>query len=62
MKKRIVILGSTGSIGRATLDVIEKHKDSMEVYGLSCKENVELFSAQIAKWKPKYEGNDANRR
>lgn len=54
MKKRIVILGSTGSIGRATLDVIEKHKDSMEVYGLSCKENVELFSAQIAKWKPKY--------
>ena len=54
MKKRIVILGSTGSIGRATLDVIEKHKDSMEVYGLSCKENAELFSAQIAKWKPKY--------
>jgi 1-deoxy-D-xylulose-5-phosphate reductoisomerase len=54
MKKRIVILGSTGSIGRATLEVIEKHNDSMEVRGLACKENVELFSTQIAKWKPKY--------
>ncbi len=54
MKKRIVILGSTGSIGKATLDVIEKHSDSMEVYGLACKDNVELFSAQLAKWKPKY--------
>jgi 1-deoxy-D-xylulose-5-phosphate reductoisomerase len=54
MKRRIVILGSTGSIGKATLEVIEKHSDSMEVYGLACKENVELFSAQVAKWKPKY--------
>ena len=54
MKKRIVVLGSTGSIGKATLEVIEKHKDTMEVYGLACKENVELFSTQIGKWKPKY--------
>ena len=54
MKKRIVVLGSTGSIGKATLEVIEKHSDSMEVYGLACKENVELFSAQLAKWKPRY--------
>ena len=54
MKKRIVILGSTGSIGKATLEVIEEHSDNMEVYGLACKENVELFSQQVAKWKPKY--------
>ncbi len=54
MKKRIVLLGSTGSIGKATLEVIEQHSDSMEVYGLACKENAELFSAQLAKWKPKY--------
>jgi len=54
MKKRIVVLGSTGSIGKATLEVIEKHSDSMEVYGLACKENVELFSAQLVKWKPRY--------
>ncbi len=53
-KKRIVVLGSTGSIGRATLDVIEKHRESMEVYGLCCKENADLFNAQIAKWKPKF--------
>ncbi|HVN24799.1 MAG TPA: 1-deoxy-D-xylulose-5-phosphate reductoisomerase [Syntrophorhabdales bacterium] len=54
MKKRIVVLGSTGSIGRATLEVIEKHQDRMEVYGLACKENAELFAAQLAKWKPRY--------
>ncbi|HME45865.1 MAG TPA: 1-deoxy-D-xylulose-5-phosphate reductoisomerase [Syntrophorhabdales bacterium] len=54
MKKRIVVLGSTGSIGKATLEVIEKQSDSMEVYGLACKDNVELFSAQLAKWKPRY--------
>ncbi|MBP1732313.1 MAG: 1-deoxy-D-xylulose 5-phosphate reductoisomerase [Deltaproteobacteria bacterium] len=54
MKKRIVVLGSTGSIGRATLDVIEQHRDTMEVYGLACRENTGLFSAQIKKFKPTY--------
>lgn len=54
MKKRIVVLGSTGSIGRATLEVIDQHKDTMEVYGLACKENTSLFSAQIRKFKPAY--------
>ena len=54
MKKRIVVLGSTGSIGKSTLEVIEKHSDSMEVYGIACKENAELFQAQLAKWKPRY--------
>jgi 1-deoxy-D-xylulose-5-phosphate reductoisomerase len=54
MKKRIVVLGSTGSIGRATLDVIEQHRDTMEVYGLACKENASLFSVQIKKFKPTY--------
>ncbi len=54
MKKRIVVLGSTGSIGKATLEVIETHKETMEVHGLACKENAELLSSQIVKWKPKY--------
>lgn len=53
MKKRIAVLGSTGSIGKATLEVIEEQQDTMEVYGLACKENVDLFNAQIAKWKPR---------
>lgn len=54
MKKRIVVLGSTGSIGRATLEVIDQHKDTMEVYGLACKESTGLFNAQIKKFKPAY--------
>jgi 1-deoxy-D-xylulose-5-phosphate reductoisomerase len=54
MKKKVLILGSTGSIGRATLEVIENQKDSFEVFGLACKGNVELLNDQIKKFNPKY--------
>ncbi|MCX8023186.1 MAG: 1-deoxy-D-xylulose-5-phosphate reductoisomerase [Syntrophorhabdaceae bacterium] len=54
MKKRIVILGSTGSIGRSTLEVIERQKEDFEVFGLACKGNIELLNEQIEKFKPKY--------
>ena len=54
MKKKVLILGSTGSIGRATLEVIENQKDSFEVFGLACKGNIELLNAQIKKFKPGY--------
>jgi 1-deoxy-D-xylulose-5-phosphate reductoisomerase len=54
MKKGIIILGSTGSIGRATLEVVENQKDDFDVIGLACKENVELFTAQVEKYRPKY--------
>jgi len=54
MKKGIVILGSTGSIGRSTLDVIERQKDEFEVIGLACRENVQLFSEQIRKFRPRF--------
>ncbi|MCH8161628.1 MAG: 1-deoxy-D-xylulose-5-phosphate reductoisomerase, partial [Chloroflexi bacterium] len=37
--KRIVILGSTGSIGRQTLDVVREHRDRFEVYGLAAGRN-----------------------
>ena len=53
MKKGIVILGSTGSIGRSTLDVIERRQDEFEVIGLACRENVQLFSEQIRKFRPR---------
>jgi len=54
MKQRVVILGSTGSIGRATLDVIAAHHDAFEVFGLACKENIDLLNRQIRQWKPQY--------
>lgn len=54
MKKKVLILGSTGSIGRATLDVISVQKDRFEVVGLACRENVELLKKQIEKFKPSF--------
>lgn len=52
--KTVVVLGSTGSIGTATLDVIERQKEEFEVIGLACKENVRLFNSQIEKYRPKF--------
>ncbi len=50
--KKISILGSTGSIGRQTLDVISKHPDKFSVIGLSAGKNVELLKEQIIKYRP----------
>ncbi|MDD4120373.1 MAG: 1-deoxy-D-xylulose-5-phosphate reductoisomerase [Clostridia bacterium] len=53
MKKlRVGILGSTGSIGTQTLQVIAKHPDSFEVALLSCKRNIKLLSNQISQFNP----------
>ena len=54
MKRRISILGSTGSIGRQALEVIEKLQDRFEIIALSGGNNIELLNKQIEKFKPKY--------
>ena len=41
--KNISILGSTGSIGTQTLDIIRKNKDKFNIIGLSCNKNIELL-------------------
>ena len=41
--KRISILGSTGSIGTQTLDVVRKHKDKFEVIAISANSSIELL-------------------
>ena len=53
-KRKISILGSTGSIGRQALEVIEKLQDKFEIIALSGGSNVELLQEQAAKFKPKY--------
>lgn len=54
MKKQLVtILGSTGSIGKSTLDVIARHPDRFEVYGLSANSNVTEMVKQIEQFAPK---------
>ncbi len=54
MRKKISILGSTGSIGRQALEVIEKIQDKFEILSLAAGTNVELLNEQIKKFKPKY--------
>jgi 1-deoxy-D-xylulose-5-phosphate reductoisomerase len=50
--KRITILGSTGSIGRSTLDVIEKNRDQFRVVALTAGKNIDLFERQIRLFNP----------
>lgn len=49
-KRRIAILGSTGSIGRQTLDVIREHRDLFEVELLTCKGSYELMARQAIEF------------
>ena len=50
--KKVIILGSTGSIGTQTLEVIEKLEEKYQVIGLSCGNNIELLKTQIEKFNP----------
>ncbi|WP_341903565.1 1-deoxy-D-xylulose-5-phosphate reductoisomerase [Polaromonas sp. YR568] len=53
-KQRITILGSTGSIGVNTLDVVAAHPERFEVFALSAATQVDLMLAQCARFKPRY--------
>ena len=50
--KKISILGSTGSIGVNTLDVIASHPDKFEVWALAAGSNVDVLAEQIKKFNP----------
>lgn len=52
-KQRITILGSTGSIGKSTLDVLARHPELFEVYALTASSQVDLMLAQCVQFKPK---------
>jgi 1-deoxy-D-xylulose-5-phosphate reductoisomerase len=51
--KRIAILGSTGSIGRSTLSVVESYPDRFQVIALAAGNNAELAFEQAVRWKPR---------
>jgi len=53
-KQRVTVLGSTGSVGVNTLDVIARHPERFEVFALSAATQVELLLAQCARFKPRY--------
>lgn len=52
MKKKIAILGSTGSIGCQTLDVVNEHPDRFEVYAISANTSVDMLISQARTFLP----------
>ncbi len=54
MKQRLTVLGSTGSIGTSTLDVVARHPDRYEIFALSAATQVEQMLAQCARFQPRF--------
>lgn len=54
MKQKITVLGSTGSIGTNTLDVVARHLDQYEIFALSASTQVDLMLKQCAQFTPKF--------
>ena len=52
--KKVAILGSTGSIGTQTLDVVRENPDRFKVTALTCGSNTELLARQIEEFKPEF--------
>ena len=51
-KKQLCILGSTGSIGTQTLDVVRRHPDRYEVYAICAHRSIDLLIAQAREFRP----------
>jgi len=54
MKQRVAILGSTGSIGTNTLDVLARHPERFEVFALTAASQVDLLQQQCRQFQPRY--------
>jgi 1-deoxy-D-xylulose-5-phosphate reductoisomerase len=52
----VAVLGSTGSIGRSTLDVLRRQRDHFQVVALTCGRNRGEFERQLAEWRPAFAG------
>lgn len=52
MVTRIALLGSTGSIGRQTLDVVEQHPDAFQIVALAAGRNIDEFRRQVRRHQP----------
>ena len=50
----VVVLGSTGSIGDSTLDVLARHRDRFRVVGLAANRNAAKLAQQVIQWRPDY--------
>ncbi len=54
MTQNLLILGSTGSIGTQTLDIVRSNPDRLQVTGLSARSNWKLLAQQINEFRPSY--------
>ena len=52
--RNIVLLGSSGSIGKSTLDVVRKFRDRLKIKALAVNSNIELLISQYHEFKPQY--------
>ncbi|MDQ4063672.1 MAG: 1-deoxy-D-xylulose-5-phosphate reductoisomerase [Actinomycetota bacterium] len=63
MKRRLTVLGCTGSVGRQTLDVVRSHRERFEVVGLSAHKDAETLRQQAEEFRPEFvaleSGDDA---
>lgn len=56
MRKKIAILGSTGSIGTQTIKIIKEFADDLELVGITAYQNHKLLSQQVQEFSPKFAG------
>jgi 1-deoxy-D-xylulose-5-phosphate reductoisomerase len=54
MRQRLCVLGSTGSVGSNTLDVVSRHPERFEVVALTGHQRVEELLGQCLRWKPRF--------
>lgn len=63
--RRVAILGSTGSVGRSTLDVVDAFRDQLKVVALAAGGNIDLLAQQVKQYRPELvsvrEPRDADR-
>lgn len=52
-KKRIILLGSTGSIGTQTLDIVRENSERFEIAALTCRNRIDILMNQIEEFSPK---------
>jgi len=55
-RRGVAVLGSTGSIGRSTLDVLRRQRDHFRVVALTGGKNEDDLAAQVAEWQPAFAG------
>ena len=54
MKQTVIVLGSTGSIGKQTLEVLQMHPDRFELIGISADHDSVTLRAQAKAWRPRF--------